>query len=223
MTQQSFLKTSWAAALVSLVLIILATVVALGTEPHAGQEGFEVFADTATYVANMAAAGDRLRIVLYIDGLFMMSYTVAIGAALLAFAQNNRAAAILSGIGIVAVFLLDAFENAVMAQSINMVAAGDALEQSRIGFQAMVSAMKWQTASLILFSTSFVLPSKTFVEKLLVWGARLGLPLSVPLFVSNAFGLRTFAGPLMLLSMGGGFILLALVTRKRLQMSRTES
>lgn len=223
MTNQQLLKTSYIASVISLVLIVIATVVALAVEPHAGQERFEIFSDAATYASGMLAAADRLRIVLYIDGLFMMSYTVAIGMAIMAFAQNNRAAALLSGVGIVAVFLLDAFENATMAQSLDLVAAGAALDQGRIGFQAMVSAMKWQTASLILFSTSFVLPYETLVEKLLVWGARIGLPLAVPLFVSDTFGLRTVAGPLMLLSMGGGFVLLALVARGRLRMAPSQS
>ena len=67
----------------------------------------------------------------------------------------------------------------------------------------------------MLFSISFVLPNSSFVEKLLVWGTRLGMAIGVPLFIYNPFDTRLIGTAIIGLSMSGGFVLLALVTKDR--------
>lgn len=213
MSRRDLLTISFTANLCALALIVVASALALLHDPMAGQEQFETVAQPAEYAARMVAAADGLRQVLFVDALFMIAYTVAVGFAVLAFAGNNRAAAWFGGIGIVLVLGLDILENAVMTVSTDIVAAGGQLAMERIAGQATVSALKWQTAAAVLFAISFVLPSRSALEKLLVWGVRIGLPVAAPLFITGAFSLRGAGGLLLLVSMAGGFILLAAVTR----------
>ena len=216
MGRRDYLQISLVATLAALALMVVVVVMAFSASPPVGQELFETISDPADYAAKMAAGDAVLRRILFVDGLFMLAYTVAVGFALLAFADNNRAAALAGGIGIVAVMLLDAAENAVMAQSLDIVRLTGAITLERIASQASVSAMKWQGAAATLLAVSFVLPSATPIEKLLVWGVRLGLPIAVPLFVMGAFGLRETAGLLLLGAMASGFALLAIVLRGRM-------
>ncbi|MFZ1775489.1 MAG: hypothetical protein WAT78_16250 [Rhizobiaceae bacterium] len=219
MNTRTLLAAGYAATLCALALMVIAVITAMSSNPHAGQEQFETIRAASLYSAELAAAGPGLRRILFIDGLFMLAYTVAIGFTVMAFADRNRPAAWFAGIGIVAVLLLDALENATMAQSVDLLDAGGALTLDRIAWQASVSGMKWQSAAAALLAVSFVLPTDSILERILVWGVRLGLPVAVPLFIMGAFGLREIGGQLLLLSMSGGFILLALVLRGRMRSS----
>lgn len=213
MARRDLLQLSFAATVCALLLLVAAVAVASGSSPAATQEQFEVISEPAQYAARMAATAPGLRAVLFIDTLFLLAYTVAIGAAAIAFCANSRPAAWFAGLGIVAVMLLDALENATMVQSLDIVALTGSVGMERIAYQATVSAMKWQAAAAALLAMSFVLPSATPVEKLLVWGVRLGLPVAVPLFVFDAFAMREWGGMLLLASMAAGFVLLAIVVR----------
>ncbi len=213
MSRRDILKISFVASLCALGLLIVASAIALSSNPVSGQEQFEVISRPVDYTAQLTLVSEGLRRVLFVDGLFMVAYAVAIGFAVLAFADNNRAAAWLGGLGIVAVMVLDALENATMAQSLDIAAMGIQIPIERIAYQASISAMKWQFAAAALFAVSFVLPYGRPVEKLLVWGIRIGLPIAVPLFLTDAFALRQAGGLLLLLTMCGGFALLAWVVR----------
>ena len=72
-------------------------------------------------------------------------------------------------------------------------------------------------AALTVASLSFVLPRGTVLELVLVWSARIALPLGAALFVTDAFGAREVGGLLILAGMGGGFVLLALTIWLRLR------
>ncbi|MCG6858295.1 MAG: hypothetical protein LJE67_09525 [Salaquimonas sp.] len=217
MAQRRLLDISLAATLTALVLLVAAVMAAATASPPASQELFETISAPADYAARLVATDAGLRVVLFIDGLFMLAYTTAIGFAALAFRDNNRPAAWLAGCGIVVVMILDALENTTMAGSLDIAGLTGALTLERIATQASISAMKWQIAAATLVATSFVLPSATLLEKLLVWGVRLGLPVAVPLFVYDPFGLRAVGGILLLVSMAGGFVLLAIVLRGRMR------
>lgn len=200
-------------------MLAAATVISLVSGSPAepvGQEAFETIADPAAYAAGLARADDALRTILFVDTLFIIAYLTAIGFAIAAFADKCRPAAWFGGLAIIAVAILDALENATMVQSLDLVALGAPLTLEHIAWQASISAMKWQMAALSLFAVSFTLPGESVLEQVLVWAIRLGLPLAVPLFVMNAFGLREIAPLGMGLAMLGGLILLAAVTRSHL-------
>lgn len=214
MARRDLIRISFVATLCALALLVVAVVAGMASDPPAAQEQFETVSDLARYAALLAATGPGLRAVLFVDTLFLLAYTVAIAFADIAFCDNNRAAAWFAGLGIVAVMLLDAVENATMVQSLDLVETGGTITAERIANQALVSAIKWQAAAATLLAISFVLPNATMIEKLLVWGLRIGLPVAVPLFLTDAFGLRETGGLLLLVSMASGFVLLAIVLRR---------
>ena len=214
MSRRIQIDTALFAALCSLALIVIMLAVSLAFDPIPSQERFEVYSDPAGYAEALKAMGAGLRAILFIDTLFLLSYTVAIGFVALVFVDNARPAAWVAGIGIILVMALDMFENATMVQSLEIAMLTDAIEPGRIALLTTISAMKWQLAAATLLAMSFVLPRESTVEKLLVWGTRIGLPVAAPLFVYNAFGLREIGGLLLLVTMAGGFALLAVVLRR---------
>lgn len=213
MARRDAYNISLIAALTALALIVVMLALSLAYDPVPSQERFEVFSDPAGYAEELRASGAGLRAILFVDTLFLLSYTVAIGFAAVAFADNCRPAAWIAGIGIVCVMALDMFENATMVQSLDLAALGESVSTGRIALLATISAIKWQFAAATLLAMSFALPSATALEKLLVWGTRIGLPVAAPLFVFDAFGLREIGGVLLLVTMAGGFALLAIVLR----------
>ena len=213
MARRDLLNVSLVAALCALALIGVMLVLALAYDPHPSQERFEVVSDPEAYASALRAGADGLRAVLFVDSLFLLAYATAIGFAALAFAGNCRAAAWVGGLGILLVAALDMFENTTMVQSLDMALISGGVALDRIAFLASISAIKWQVAAATLLAISFVLPSAATLEKVLVWGVRLGLPVAVPLFVHGAFGLREAGGLALLVSMAGGFVLLALLLR----------
>ncbi|MEC9344513.1 MAG: hypothetical protein VYD64_11790 [Pseudomonadota bacterium] len=215
MDRRTLLDTAFVATICALLLLVAALAIALASDPVAGQEPFETVSDPSAYAAALAASGAGLRAVLFVDSLFLLAYTVAIGFTAMTFAVNNCAAAWVGGLGILAVMALDMLENATMVQSLDIATLTGAVSMERIAFQATISAMKWQLSAAALLAVSFVLPSATLVEKLLVWGVRLGLPVAVPLFVMNPLGLRETGGLLLLVVVAGGFVLLSLVLRSQ--------
>lgn len=214
MTAQQQYATALAGCISAIALLLVATAISLAT--GAGQEIFETIRNPAAYGSELAAADQGLRAILFIDTLFIPAYVTAIGFAMTAFASSCRPAAWIAGIGILAVALLDVVENTIMVQSLDLALLGILPDEGRITWQAFASALKWQVAALSLFAAGFVLPRDSSLEKLLVWGVRIGLPLSVPLFVMDAFGMREAAPILIGVSMLGGLALLAMVLRGRL-------
>lgn len=215
MNDNQHLKYSAVLSVFAFLLLVLSVFIANSGPYPASQEIFEVIGNVEIYSAAIANAAPVLRTVLFVDALFSLAYTGAICFALLAFANRNLPFAWFAGMGIITVMLLDYAENFTMIQSMDILATGGALSLDHIISQVSISSLKWHVAAAALFSVSFVLPSRGLIEKLLVWGTRLGLAFAVPLFVTNAFSLREEGGILILSSMAGGFVLLALVTWNR--------
>ena len=206
-----YLAASFAGCLAALGLLLAATAVSLVS--GSGQEPFETVSNPVAYADGLTQAEDGLRAILFIDSLFIIAYLTAICFAIATFERKCSPAAWFGGLGMIAVAILDALENATLAQSLDITALGAPLTLQHITWQASVSAMKWQVAALSLFAITFTLPCNTLVERILVWGMRLGLPLAVPLFIMDAFGLREVAPLGLGLAMLGGFALLAVVAR----------
>lgn len=215
MDNKQYLKQSSQLSIVALLLLVAAGLVATTGPFPANQEIFEVIGPSEAYSAALTNAGPALRTVLFIDALFALAYTSAISFAILGFAQRNPAVAWFSGLGIIAVLFFDYWENSIMVQSLDILSVGGEVSLDRIAHQASVSASKWYGAAAVLFAVSFLLPYDSWVEKILVWGTRLGLTFAVPLFVLNAFAMRDMGTLLILISMAGGFVLLAVVTGSR--------
>ncbi|HHB83522.1 MAG TPA: hypothetical protein ENK61_08655 [Devosia sp.] len=211
MQKSAYLKQSAVLSVIAFILLMIAFSVGQFASPGAGQEQFEYIYALEKYVSNLVGAEPALRTVLFFDALFALCYTAAICFAILGFASRNMPVAWFCGLGILSVMGLDYWENITMVQSLDLAAIEGGMTQERVVYLATVSAVKWHTSAAVLFAISFLLPRKTLAELLLVWGTRLGLAIAVPLFVVNAFDMREMASWMILMSMGSGFVLLALV------------
>jgi|GEM_PF-6016671 len=209
-----FLYRSSIASMLALVVLVLTGLTANLGDYKAGQELFETIIDPGEYSKSMRDATPSLRLVLYLDALFIICFTCAIGFAILGFAKRNLPIAWFCGIAIIIVMLLDYWENFILAQSMDLLVLGNSISLERMLYQASVSSAKWQLAAVTLAAISFLLPDDSFPEKLLVWGTRLGLAIGVPVFILNPFELRETAVVLIALTMISGFVLLTLVTWK---------
>ncbi|MHA1129045.1 MAG: hypothetical protein ACTSRN_08875, partial [Alphaproteobacteria bacterium] len=89
---------------------------------------------------------------------------------------------------------LDYWENVTMIHSMDLLASGEQVTVERMMLQVQVSTAKWHASATVLFAISFLLPSERLVEKLLVWGTRIGLAIAVPLFITNMFDMRVVGG-----------------------------
>jgi len=211
----SYLKQSAILSTLALLLLIAGGWVSNTGEYPAGQELFEVLSNQSDYSTALINATPALRTVLFIDAIFALTYTSAICFAVLGFAHRNKPVAWFAGLSIIAVMTLDYLENTIMGQSMDLLEIGQQLPLENILFQSTVSAIKWQASAASLFAISFLLPNDTLVEKLLVWGTRIGLAVSVPLFLIGPFGMRDTGILFIGVSMASGFILLAMVTWRR--------
>ena len=219
MTGRQHLQASFWLTLAALALLLLTVAVAMVSGKPARQEDFEFLQNLASYTKHLRDVAAPLRIVLFLDSLFLLCYTGAIGFAVLAFRENNRPVALFAGLALTALMVLDVWENIIMVQSIDLLALVGNIDLDQLLYQASVSSFKWHAAAVTLFAISFVLPDETPVEKLLVWGTRSGLAIGVPLFVFSPFEARTIGVIVIEISMLAGFILLAIITRGR--MNRT--
>jgi len=209
---ESYLIQSKIWAAVALAILIVAAIMEMGGLPNSGQQQFEYIYDLQEYTEALAAADPNIRIVLFLDSLFILCYAAAITFAAIGFADRNLPVAWFCGLGIVAIGILDFWENTTMVHSMDMLANGIPITAERMLYQVQVSATKWQASAAVLFAISFLLPDARLVEKVLVWGTRVGLAVAVPLFVINSFDARGLGGLLLLVSMASGFALLTAVT-----------
>ncbi len=215
MNQQHFFKLSFYLSLSAFVVFVLTIAAAFIGGGNGGQEQFEFLQSIETYTAALKSADYSLRIVLFLDTIFILCYASAIGCAIAACYDRNKPFAWASGLALLGVIILDNWENIVMIQSLDLVAQNQAIEFTQMVSQVTVSSAKWIAATVLLFCISFLLPDRTTIEKLLVWGTRVGLAIGVPLFIYNPIDLRVLGGTIIALSMGGGFVLLALVMKGR--------
>ncbi len=212
MNSSNYLRQSTILSIAAFILLAGASAVSFFSLHPSSQELFETISGASAYSKSLSLAAPGLRTVLFIDAIFALSYTAAICFAAIGFKQKSPPLAWFVSIGIICVMMLDYWENTIMIQSIELIALKGEISLDRIIHQSTVSSIKWYSAATVLFAVSFLLPSASLIEKLLVLGTRIGLAISVPLFLINGFGLRE-VGQFMILSfMASGFVLLAIVT-----------
>jgi len=179
--------------------------------PITNQEQFEFVYALESYTRNLGAAEPVIRTILFIDSIFILTYVGAICFAIIGFSNRSLPVAWFCGLGILAVMGLDSWENILIVISLDLVKSGEVINTQIMAQQTLISSFKWQFSAATLFALSFLLPGKRLAEFLLVWGTRLGLAIAAPLFVFNPFEMRAIGSLLILASMSGGFVLLAIV------------
>lgn len=174
------------------------------------QQTFERVMPAEAYARALVSADLPLRIILALDNLFILLYTpvfLLLGTAL--YRKRTRYLTAAATLLLVAVAVLDFLENHHIQVMIDSVQAGIPLVQADISERAQQSMLKFHSSYLGLFLFSFVLPSQTPLERILIWGIRLALvPAGILLYVVPGAGGRI----LELLRYGGmffGFALLA--------------
>ncbi|VAW19968.1 hypothetical protein MNBD_ALPHA11-40 [hydrothermal vent metagenome] len=211
MQNSEYFKQSAVLSVVALALLVAGVVVGSMAFPVTSQEQFEIIYALESYTRNLGAAEPAIRLILFLDSIFILAYIGAISFAIIGFASRNLPVAWFAGLGILAVMGLDIWENILIVISLDLVKFGETVSAQTMAQQALISSFKWQISAITLFALSFLLPGKRLAEFLLVWGTRLGLAIAAPLFVFNPFELRPIGSLLILASMSGGFILLAIV------------
>lgn len=205
--------TGWAAVALALLAAMIAWTVATGGA--GAQEPFELFFEPEAYGAGLAAAAPALRVTLALDLGFIIAYGLALGLA--AWIHRGRAP-FAAGVALGAVGLtvaLDLAENLLLLVHLEQALLGLAISPAGIGAQVIVSGGKWFAAAIVLVALAEALPRARPAERLLVWLGRLGMPLGAGLMVTQAWGLGTFGGAIVFVTMVGGLGLLALTAWQR--------
>lgn len=201
--------------LFALAVFLMMQTLAIITGGAASQEVHEVFSAPEIYAQNLINGGGNLRIMLFLDLFFIIGY----GGALTLTAYANRAGHLMmgwvAGLGFGLVMVLDLGENLLMLQLLQLAEFGETPSLGQITWQLGISGAKWLWTSIAVVALTFTLPQNTGLERLLVWSARIALPVGTGLFVTGAVNMQLLGGLLVLVGMVGGFILLALTIWQR--------
>lgn len=208
MSKQQAEKQAFWFFLFALAVFALMQTLVFVTGGAASQEAFEIFAAPEIYTKNLAISESSLRIMLFLDVFFMIGYGGGLSLTAYANAPRNPVLGWAAGIGVAGLLIFDLFENLIMLHALDLVQVGGALDAAKIGWQVGISGMKWLIAAFTVVALTFVLPQNTLFERLLVWSARIALPVGTGLFVTGAFDARLLGGVFILAGMGGGFGLL---------------
>ncbi|HHL21944.1 MAG TPA: hypothetical protein ENJ52_10525 [Aliiroseovarius sp.] len=210
MTARAAERLALALFLYTLAVFALMQGFAIFSNGAGAQELHEFYAPPSAYTYSLTEAGGALRVVLLLDLFFMIGYGGALAMTAFANRGRNPVMAVAALVGIGGLVLLDLAENVTMVLSLDLAENGTVISAGRIIAQVEISSLKWLVAALAVVALTFTLPRDTMLEKLLIWAARVMLPLGTGLFVTGAFEARLLGALLILVGMAGGFALLAL-------------
>lgn len=211
MTRTLLLRTAATFSVFALVLMALSVVVAVASSGAGAQDPLETFSDPATFSAILKGAGPALRLALFFDALFTIAYAGAVGFAAIGFRDRCPPAAWAGGLGILATMGLDVAENLLMLGSLGLAASGLEITGERVTLHVMISGMKLHVAAVALIAFTFTLPTRGLATFAMRWGARIVMPVSATLFVTDAFGASGYGSLGVFFAMAPGLPLLAFI------------
>jgi hypothetical protein len=154
---------------------------------------FQINWPSNEYAVMLVSRATYLRADLGLDFLFLSvyaAYFVFLCAVLTAWQRRDGAPAELTSItrlatgALVLTALLDAVENSHLLAVLSMAEQGMPISQNEIAWQQVESQVKFLASSFGILLFSFVLPSKSLIEKITVFGLRwVQLPLGCAIFV----------------------------------------
>jgi hypothetical protein len=133
-------------------------------------QDFESFRAPAEYAAALLANEAPLRAILTLDDLFLIFYTATF--AFIATASWGKRKKLLVWVGLAAILVtayLDMQENSELLTFLAMAKSGAGISAEMLHSRAVLSQVKFLSSYLSFFLFAFVLPSDTFLEKLLRW------------------------------------------------------
>jgi hypothetical protein len=141
-------------------------------------QDFESFRAPADYAAALLANEAPLRLILTLDDLFLIFYTAAFVFIATAVWSKKTKLLVDAALGaILLTALLDMHENSELLTFLAMAKNGESLTAQMLHSRAVLSQVKFLSSYLSFFLFAFVLPSDTFLEKLLRWSLWVVAPL----------------------------------------------
>lgn len=181
------------------------------------QEKFEITQTVESYTQNLIAAQNPLRLIFTIDLVFITVFTTLFVILPQYLKTGEKVSDAIANVAIGAMLLcgiLDFYEDLHILTMLHNAVKNLPIEQSEISLQMTVSMFKFCVSYLSLFLLAFLLPNRTFAEKILkysLWFVQLPVGVLVYTAPENThllFNLIRFG------FMISGFFLLAYIFRK---------
>jgi hypothetical protein len=205
------------AAATAIVFFLLLAVVHL---QGISQQYFELVHHPAQYTEQIIEHSKALNIIFVLDNIFIILYTSMALFTVKTFSGNAPSfVAYLTGGLLIAVALLDFWEN-FHIYSLMQQAIGDiAVEAASITWQSTESMMKWHLAYFAFFMLGFLVPARTSLEKMLKYSLWfLFLPTGVLVYATVGSSFETLFQWIRFINLLSGFVLIFFIMRRIAQM-----
>ncbi len=134
------------------------------------QEEFEITQSVADYTKNLISAEMPLRIIFTIDFVFISVFVTVFVYLTQYLKTNNRVTNAIADVSLIAMLItgiLDFHEDLHILTMLHNALNNLPIEQAEISLQMILSALKFCASYVSLFLLAFLLPGRTFTEKLL--------------------------------------------------------
>jgi hypothetical protein len=201
-----------AAATAVLFFILLAMVHLHGI----AQQYFELVHTPAKYTEEIAEHSKALNIIFVLDNIFIILYTSMALFTIKTFSGNAPSfVGYLAGGLIIAVALLDFLENFHIYSLMQQALGGIAVDAASITWQSTESMMKWHLAYFAFFMLGFLIPTHTWLEKMLKYSLWfLFLPTGVLVYATVGTSLEALFQWIRFINLLSGFVLIFLIMRR---------
>ncbi len=204
-------RLSFIAALLILSMFVVTLVTGVS------QEKFEVTQTVEIYTRNLLEANGILRLYFTIDLIFICIFTTLFVILPQYLKTGEKVSDAIANLAIGAMLLcgfLDFYEDLHILTMLDSAVKNIPIEQSQIVSQMLFSMIKFCASYLSLFLLAFLLPNKTFAEKILkysLWFFQ--LPLGILVYTAPE-SLHLLLNLVRFVFMVSGFFLLAYIFRK---------
>lgn len=204
---------SWLAAATALVFLLLLAVVHL----HGiAQQYFELVHHPATYTEEIIEHSRELNIIFVLDNIFIILYTSMALFSIKTWSGNAPSfVAYLSGGLIIAVAILDFWENFHIYSLMQQAKGGIVVEAASITWQSTESMMKWHLAYFAFFMLGFLVPARTALERMLKYSLWfLFLPTGVLVYATVGSSYEMLFQWIRFINLLAGFVLIFFIMRR---------
>jgi hypothetical protein len=201
-----------AAATAFVFLLLLGVVLVYGVS----QQYFELVHSPEKYTEELVEHSKALNIIFVLDNIFIILYTSTAFFTIKTVSKNAPSFVSLSAyILIAAVGLLDFLENFHIYSLMQQVNGGITVTAHEIQWQSIESMMKWHLAYFAFFMLGFLMPSKSFIEKLLKYSLLFWfVPTGILVYATVDTKYADLFQWLRYLNLFSGFIMICFMMRK---------
>ncbi len=180
------------------------------------QQYFELVHAPEKYTEELMEHTSELNIIFVLDNIFIILYTCTAFFTIKTVNKNAPSFVSLAAyILIAAVGLLDFLENFHIYSMMQQANGGIAVTAQSIQWQSSESMMKWHLAYLAFFMLGFLMPSKSFIEKLLKYSLLCWfVPTGILVYATVDTLYADLFQWIRYLNLFSGFILISFIMRK---------